>query len=197
MTCFGCIRGKKHFVGYRGLLLQTCITCEPVIGENMALLTEPWIQWVCTMCLSASSVLRHVSVWKIASVGTLFPVLVKTCLLTLWPEICWFSQVRLWPSRRKKKIYLLEINRPTAFSHNPSPSTPPTPISCQSAAQLMDQSTKHDTEHDLQITDGSPTCTHCTETLDGCETTKIDKTSEKDEQMPRGWIYGSRPGLNT
>lgn len=99
--------------------------------------------------------------------------------------------------KKKKNIYLLEINRPTAFSHNPSPSTPPTPISCQSAAQLMDQSTKHDTEHDLQITDGSPTCTHCTETLDGCETTKTDKTSEKDEQMPRGWIYGSRPGLNT
>lgn len=78
--------------------------------------------------------------------------------------------------KKKIKMYLLEINRPIASSHNPSPSTPPTPISCQSAAQLMDQSTKHDTEHDLQITDGSPTCTHCTETLDGCETTKTSPT---------------------
>lgn len=40
------------------------------------------------------------------------------CVLTLWPEICWFSQVRLWPSRRRQR-YLLGINRPITFSHQP------------------------------------------------------------------------------
>lgn len=99
--------------------------------------------------------------------------------------------------KKKKKNLSVRNQSANRFLTQPLPFYTPTPISCQSAAQLMDQSTKHDTEHDLQITDGSPTCTHCTETLDGCETTKIDKTSEKDEQMPRGWIYGSRPGLNT
>lgn len=32
--------------------------------------------------------------------------------LTLWPEICRLSQVRLWPSRRRQKRFMLEIDQP-------------------------------------------------------------------------------------
>lgn len=32
--------------------------------------------------------------------------------LTLWPEICRLSQVRLWPSRRRQR-FMLGINQPT------------------------------------------------------------------------------------
>lgn len=62
-------------------------------------------------------------------------------VLTLWPEICWFSQVRLWPSSRRQKRPL-GINQPIK-----NPSLHSLRKDANKPQCLVYQPTNHDTEH--------------------------------------------------
>lgn len=88
-------------------------------------------------------------------------------VLTLWPEICWFSQVRLWPSRTKQRR-VLGIQRPTKHVLTYSlchpltpPPTPPRPLQSLKRNSLSIYISDHTSYNTAsrQTTDGSTVST--------------------------------------
>lgn len=108
---------------------------------------------------------RH---WN-ALLCVVIPVVCCNCVLTLWPEICWFSQVRLWPSRRTQ-IYLLEIDRPNIVFQPPlnPPLTSCFILTWSDMAMTCINQSQHRTQ---RLIFKSLINTHCIGIVDGCKTT--------------------------